>query len=92
MRAAKGATWGGLQGPWERSARANAKGAGPTGYMSTRVNGKMDCALPVISLRIAMDLVCFALQRPPSCGSTCRPPIDATALSGLRTGPVQQAV
>ena len=39
-----------------------------------------------------MDLVSFALQRSPSCGSTCRPPIDATALSGLRTGPVQQAV
>ena len=38
-----------------------------------------------------MDLVSFALQRSPSCGSTCRPPIDATDLSGLRTGPVQQA-
>ena len=37
VRGVKGATWGGRQGPWQRSGGANAKGAGLTGYTHTRV-------------------------------------------------------
>ena len=45
----------------------------------------MDCALPVISLRIAVDLLCFALQRSPSCNRpvgrrSMPPPCQACAL------------